>query len=35
LLIPKSKLVGGRWDINMEWEYNGKAYLSKETLYID
>jgi nitrogen fixation protein FixH len=35
LLIPKSKLVGGRWDINMEWQYDGKEYLSKETIYID
>lgn len=35
LLIPKSKLVGGRWDINMEWQYNGKKYLTKEILYIN
>ena len=35
LLIPKSKLVGGRWDINMEWQYDGKEYLSKETIYIN
>ena len=35
LLIPKSKLVGGRWDINMEWQYDGKSYLTKETIYID
>lgn len=35
LLIPKSKLVGGRWDINMEWQYDGKAYLTKEVLYVD
>jgi hypothetical protein len=32
LLIPKTKLVGGRWDINMEWQYNGKSYLSKTKL---
>ena len=35
LLIPKSKLVGGRWDINMEWQYDGTEYLSKETIYIN
>ena len=35
LLIPKKSLVGGRWDINMEWQYNGKSYLSKETIYIN
>ena len=34
LLIPKSNLVGGRWDINMEWQYEGKSYLTKETVYI-
>jgi hypothetical protein len=35
LLIPKKSLVGGRWDINMEWEYSGKPYLTKETIYIN
>ena len=32
LLIPKLKLVGGRWDINIEWNYFGKAYLTKTKL---
>ncbi|MEZ0131025.1 FixH family protein [Flavobacterium sp. LBUM151] len=35
LLIPKSKLVKGRWDVNMEWQYNGKKYLSKEVVYVN
>ena len=35
LLIPKSNSVGGRWDINIEWQYEGKFYLTKETIYID
>ncbi len=35
LLIPKKSLVGGRWDINMEWQYEGKSYLTKETIYIN
>ena len=35
LLIPKKSLVGGRWDINMEWQYDGKSYLTKETIYIN
>lgn len=35
LLIPKKSLVGGRWDINMEWEYSDKSYLTKETIYIN
>ena len=34
LLIPVSNLVGGRWDINMEWQYSGKQYLTKEVIYI-
>ena len=35
LLIPKDKLVKGRWDVNMEWQYNGKKYLSKEVVYVN
>lgn len=35
LLIPKSSLVGGRWDINIDWQYEGKSYLTKETIYIN
>lgn len=35
LLIPKTDLVGGRWDVNMQWQYNGKKYLTKETVYIN
>jgi hypothetical protein len=34
LLIPKKSLVDGRWDINMEWQYDGKSYLTKEIVYI-
>ena len=32
LLIPKSNLVGGRWDISVDWSYEGKEFLSKETV---
>lgn len=35
LIIPKEKLLGGRWDINMEWQYQGKQYLTKEVVYIE
>lgn len=35
LLIPKKSLVGGRWDINLNWEYNNKEYQSKNTIYIN
>jgi hypothetical protein len=34
LLIPKKSLSGGRWDINMEWQYEGKSYFTKEIIYI-
>lgn len=34
LNIPKKRLLGGRWDINMEWQYEGKKYLTKETVYV-
>lgn len=30
LLIPKTKLTGGRWDISVDWSYQGKGYLNKE-----
>lgn len=33
LLIPKSNLVSGRWDISVDFEYEGKKYLSKKTIY--
>lgn len=32
LLIPKKVLVGGRWDITLDWNYEGKPYLTKEQL---
>lgn len=32
LLIPKSDLAGGRWDITVDWQYNGKGYINKEML---
>lgn len=34
LLIPKNKLVGGRWDITLKWEYEKKPYQFKEVLYL-
>ncbi|MFM7018292.1 FixH family protein [Flavobacterium sp.] len=33
LLIPKSNLVGGRWDISIDWNYKGKNYLNKQEVY--
>jgi nitrogen fixation protein FixH len=32
LLIPKSRLLDGRWDIRIEWTYQGKPYLYQERL---
>lgn len=32
LLIPKTKLAGGRWDISIDWNYNRKAFLNKENV---
>lgn len=34
LLIPKSDLAGGRWDITIDWQYEGKGYVSKEMLFL-
>ena len=33
LLIPKSNLTGGLWDITVDWTCNGIDYLNKETIY--
>ncbi|WP_308131637.1 FixH family protein [uncultured Flavobacterium sp.] len=35
LLIPKSDLADGRWDILVEWNYNGTGYLNKEQLTLE
>lgn len=35
LVIPKDKLLKGRWDVNMEWQYNGTKYLTKEVIYVN
>lgn len=33
LFVSKEKLIIGLWEINMEWQYEGKHYLSKKTIY--
>jgi len=33
MLIPKNKLVGGLWEIAVDWGYETKKYLNKETIY--
>lgn len=32
LLIPDSRLVDGRWNIKVDWQYNGTAYLFKKSI---
>ncbi|MEW2920256.1 MULTISPECIES: FixH family protein [Flavobacteriaceae] len=32
LLIPDNRLVGGRWDITVKWQYEGKSFFHKEKL---
>jgi len=32
LLIPDKRLVDGRWDIKIDWQYNGKNYLYKKSI---
>ncbi|MGC1515281.1 MAG: FixH family protein, partial [Maribacter sp.] len=32
LLIPDKRLLDGRWDIKVFWEYDGEHYLFKESL---
>jgi hypothetical protein len=32
LLIPDKRLLDGRWNITIDWEYNGTSYLFKEEI---
>ena len=32
LLIPDERLLGGRWNIKVFWEYDGTPYLHKENI---
>lgn len=32
LLIPDKRLLDGRWNIYIDWQYNKKAYLFKEEI---
>nr|WP_321247148.1 FixH family protein [uncultured Psychroserpens sp.] len=32
LLIPDNRLLDGRWNITVDWEYNGKSYLYKKEI---
>lgn len=35
MLIPNSDLAGGRWDITLSWNQDGKNYMIRKTLYLD
>ena len=32
LLIPDKRLLDGRWNIKVDWQYKGKSYLFKEQI---
>ncbi|MCL5128794.1 FixH family protein [Algibacter sp. L4_22] len=32
LLIPDKRLVDGRWNIKIDWQYKGNSYLFKESI---
>jgi hypothetical protein len=34
LLIPKSSLVDGLWDITIDWTYDGIGYRNKKSTYV-
>ena len=35
LLIPKAVLVNGRWDVSVDWTYDGISYLSSESFNLN
>ena len=35
LLIPKSNLANGLWDISIDWEYDGVKYLNKDSFRME
>ncbi len=32
LLVPDKRLLDGRWDISIDWQYNGTSYLFKKSI---
>ena len=32
LLIPDNRLLDGRWNITLDWQYEGKRYMYKESI---
>jgi hypothetical protein len=33
LLIPDKSLLGGRWNIKVDWQYQGNSYLYKKEIF--
>lgn len=34
LFVSKNKFIAGEWNVNIEWQYKGKSYLTKEKIYV-
>lgn len=34
MLIPKADFAGGKWDMTINWSYQGKSYITKQELYL-
>jgi len=32
MFIPKNEIAGGRWNISVKWDQNGKTYLTKKNI---
>lgn len=35
LLIPKNQLESGRWEVSVDWSYDGNSYLNTESLNLN
>ena len=35
LLIPKNQLENGRWDVSVDWTYDGNSYLNSESFNLN
>lgn len=35
LIIPKNQLEKGRWDVSVDWTYDGNAYLNSESFNLN
>lgn len=35
LIIPKNQMESGRWEVSVDWTYDGNSYLSTESLNLN